>query len=100
MGRTMLFLGVMIMLSVVALLRLRDGGGEQTDSDAAPHLVQRDGEWRSAFPAGDLGLRKAVAAGTPAAEKELQAMAADWRPWRAYAAMLLWQNGARRPQGG
>ena len=54
MGRTMLFLGVMIMLSVVALLRLRDGGGEQTDSDAAPHLVQRDGEWRSAFPAGDL----------------------------------------------
>jgi 3-methyladenine DNA glycosylase/8-oxoguanine DNA glycosylase len=34
-----------------------------------------------AWPAGDLGLRRAAAAADPTA----------WRPWRAYAAMLLWQ---------
>jgi len=46
-----------------------------------------------AFPAGDLGLRRAVSTGlspTPAAD--LAAMAEAWRPWRAYAAMHLWQS--------
>ena len=53
-----------------------------------------------AFPAGDLGLRKAVGHGVPAAAKELRAMAEAWRPWRAYAAMLLWQGGtAQQPKG-
>jgi 3-methyladenine DNA glycosylase/8-oxoguanine DNA glycosylase len=47
-----------------------------------------------AFPAGDLGLRKAVAQDAAVSAKELEATAEAWRPWRAYAAMLLWQDGA------
>jgi 3-methyladenine DNA glycosylase/8-oxoguanine DNA glycosylase len=43
-----------------------------------------------AFPAGDLGLRKALGNGTPAAEKDVAAAAEAWRPWRGYAAMYLW----------
>jgi AraC family transcriptional regulator of adaptative response / DNA-3-methyladenine glycosylase II len=47
-----------------------------------------------AFPAGDLGLRRALANGnglpSPAA---LLARAERWRPWRGYAAMHLWQGG-------
>ncbi len=39
-----------------------------------------------AFPAGDLGLRRAL--GCSAAE--LERRAERWRPWRAYAATLLW----------
>jgi AraC family transcriptional regulator of adaptative response / DNA-3-methyladenine glycosylase II len=35
-----------------------------------------------AWPGGDLWLRRAVAGVDPDA----------WRPWRAYAAMLLWQT--------
>jgi AraC family transcriptional regulator of adaptative response / DNA-3-methyladenine glycosylase II len=44
-----------------------------------------------AFPAGDLGLRKAAATadGVPAL-KVLEARAEAWRPWRAYAAIHLW----------
>ncbi len=55
-----------------------------------------------AFPAGDLGLRKAVASGAPVNSRELRTMAEAWRPWRAYAAMLLWQDGAAttRVEGG
>lgn len=44
-----------------------------------------------AFPAGDLGLRRALGQGgrfLPA--RDLQARAEAWRPWRAYAAMWLW----------
>ena len=52
-----------------------------------------------AFPAGDLGLRKAVGHGVPASAKELRAMAEAWRPWRAYAAMLLWQGGTEHARG-
>jgi AraC family transcriptional regulator of adaptative response / DNA-3-methyladenine glycosylase II len=47
-----------------------------------------------AFPAGDLGLRRA-AAETKAAmltEPQLRQRAEAWRPWRAYAAMYLWQS--------
>ena len=66
----------------------------------AEYIAMRALRDPDAFPAGDLGLRKAVAPGSPVSPRELRAMAADWRPWRAYAAMLLWQNGARRPQGG
>ena len=47
-----------------------------------------------AFPTGDLGLRKAVSNGAPINPRELRTMAEAWRPWRAYAAMLLWRDGA------
>jgi AraC family transcriptional regulator of adaptative response / DNA-3-methyladenine glycosylase II len=45
-----------------------------------------------AFPAGDLGLRKALAprGGGPLAEGALLTRAERWRPWRGYAAIHLW----------
>jgi AraC family transcriptional regulator of adaptative response / DNA-3-methyladenine glycosylase II len=45
-----------------------------------------------AFPASDLGLRKAIDPTQKLTPKELQDRARNWRPWRAYAAMLLWQG--------
>ena len=40
--------------------------------------------WPDAFPATDLVLARMLSGGEPDAE--------PWRPWRAYAAMLLWQS--------
>jgi AraC family transcriptional regulator of adaptative response / DNA-3-methyladenine glycosylase II len=54
-----------------------------------------------AFPATDLGLRRALAAGgKPIASTRLARIAEAWRPWRAYAAMALWmsQAGQRIPR--
>src|SRR5579871_2186742 len=42
-----------------------------------------------AFPAADLGLLKASGAASAA---RLEEMAEAWRPWRAYAAMYLWET--------
>jgi len=50
-----------------------------------------------AFPSGDLGLRRALDRGA----RELEQRAERWRPWRAYAAMLLWSaGGAAHPPPG
>jgi AraC family transcriptional regulator, regulatory protein of adaptative response / DNA-3-methyladenine glycosylase II len=44
-----------------------------------------------AFPAGDLGLRRALADDTrPLSSTALTQLAEKWRPWRSYAAMYLW----------
>ncbi|MXW00916.1 MAG: DNA-3-methyladenine glycosylase 2 family protein [Holophagales bacterium] len=48
---------------------------------------------RDAFPASDLGLRKAIDRDQPPGAAELEAMAEAWRPMRAYAAILLWRRG-------
>jgi AraC family transcriptional regulator of adaptative response / DNA-3-methyladenine glycosylase II len=46
-----------------------------------------------AFPAGDLGLRRAVeAAGVSADGPALRARAASWSPFRAYATLHLWNS--------
>jgi AraC family transcriptional regulator, regulatory protein of adaptative response / DNA-3-methyladenine glycosylase II len=46
-----------------------------------------------AFPAGDLGLRKALDEGEgPPSQAALERRAEPWRPWRAYAAMLIWTS--------
>ncbi|NOT35205.1 MAG: DNA-3-methyladenine glycosylase 2 family protein [Candidatus Eisenbacteria bacterium] len=46
-----------------------------------------------AFPAGDLGVRKALAMnGRLPSERETRAIAEAWRPWRAYAALALWRD--------
>ena len=45
-----------------------------------------------AFPAGDLGVRRALRAGSA---REAEARAERWRPWRAYAAMHLWSALAK-----
>lgn len=51
-----------------------------------------------AFPAGDLGLRKALARGAdPLNARDLERRAEAWRPWRAYAAMLLWRSLSEKP---
>jgi len=42
-----------------------------------------------AFPAGDLGLLRSISLGD---ECDLASRAEEWRPWRAYAAMYLWQG--------
>jgi AraC family transcriptional regulator of adaptative response / DNA-3-methyladenine glycosylase II len=52
-----------------------------------------------AFPAGDLGLRRAFeAAGLPADAAALRARAASWSPYRAYATLHLW-NSLAAPAG-
>jgi AraC family transcriptional regulator of adaptative response / DNA-3-methyladenine glycosylase II len=44
-----------------------------------------------AFPAGDLGVRRAAESlGLPASPGALQARSQAWRPWRAYAVQYLW----------
>ena len=73
------------MASVVAL----PGLGDWT----AQYLALRLGE-ADAFPAGDLGLRKALANGTVPTAAEVEPRAEAWRPWRAQAAIHLW---AMRP---
>lgn len=47
-----------------------------------------------AFPASDLGLLKAIEPGRRLAPRELRRRAEAWRPWRAYAAALLWSAAA------
>ncbi len=59
----------------------------------AQYLALRLGE-ADAFPAGDLGLRKALANGTVPTAREVEQRAEAWRPWRASAAIHLW---AMRP---
>ena len=45
-----------------------------------------------AFPASDLGLRRAAErlVGHPASSRELEAFAENWRPYRSWAAQHLW----------
>ncbi len=73
----------------VARLRNLDGIGDWT----AQYIAMRALGEPDAFPASDLGLRKALATGetlpSPAA---VEAMAESWRPWRSYAAMHLWNS--------
>jgi AraC family transcriptional regulator, regulatory protein of adaptative response / DNA-3-methyladenine glycosylase II len=47
-----------------------------------------------AFPATDLGVRRAAEAlGLPGSPGALTARAERWRPWRAYAVQYLWSTG-------
>jgi AraC family transcriptional regulator of adaptative response / DNA-3-methyladenine glycosylase II len=66
----------------------------------ANYVALRLGE-RDAFPAGDLGLRRALDPAAPLSAGALSARAERWRPWRALAAVHLWSgNGpvAVRPE--
>jgi AraC family transcriptional regulator of adaptative response / DNA-3-methyladenine glycosylase II len=52
-----------------------------------------------AFPATDLGVRQgATALGLPDDARALAARAADWAPWRAYAAQHLWAAAVPTPR--
>ncbi len=71
----------------VARLRELPGIGEWT----AHYIAMRALREPDAFPASDLGLRKALGTKTgPATESQLRERAEAWRPWRAYAAVHLW----------
>jgi AraC family transcriptional regulator of adaptative response / DNA-3-methyladenine glycosylase II len=77
----------------VASLTALDGIGPWT----AQCIAMRACGERDAFPAGDLGLRRAAseAGGALVAPGELAERAEGWRPWRAYAAAHLWRRSAR-----
>ncbi|HEX5230286.1 MAG TPA: AlkA N-terminal domain-containing protein, partial [Bryobacteraceae bacterium] len=55
----------------------------------AQYIAMRALSDPDAFPAGDLALLRAAGAKTAI---ELERRAEHWRPWRAYAAMHLWQG--------
>ena len=55
------------------------------------YIAMRVARWTDAFPASDIALRAAMGNATPA---KLTRMAERWRPYRAYAAMRLWLQGA------
>ena len=58
----------------------------------AQYVAMRALKNPDAFPGSDLGLIKAIAYPDRVTPQELVTQAADWRPWRAYAAMLLWSS--------
>lgn len=64
------------------------GIGEWT----AQYVAMRALKNPDAFPGSDLGLTKAIRYPERVAPKELETLAEEWRPWRAYAAMLLWSS--------
>jgi len=45
-----------------------------------------------AFPAADLILRRAAGNGTTLSTRAVETISEAWRPWRAYAVMLLWRS--------
>jgi len=68
-----------------ALTKIR-GIGDWT----AQYVAMRALKSPDAFPASDLGLLKAVQQDKKVKPAELLQSAEPWRPWRAYAALLLW----------
>jgi AraC family transcriptional regulator of adaptative response / DNA-3-methyladenine glycosylase II len=82
--------------SIAALCAL-PGIGEWT----AHYIAMRALREPDAFPAADLWLRRALSNGTQLIGSMALARAAEaWRPWRAYAAMLLWTMGGSNGTAG
>jgi AraC family transcriptional regulator of adaptative response / DNA-3-methyladenine glycosylase II len=61
----------------------------------ADYVAMRALKDPDSFPASDLGLRRAFEGvkGRRVPARELQERAESWRPWRAYAALLIWNSG-------
>jgi AraC family transcriptional regulator of adaptative response / DNA-3-methyladenine glycosylase II len=72
-------------IAIVARLLEVPGIGPWT----AEYIAMRALRWPDAFPAADLGL---VKASRLKSAKSLERAAEQWRPWRAYAAMHLWES--------
>lgn len=53
------------------------------------YIAMRALAWPDAFPHTDYGVKKALAGRT---EKEILALAEQWRPWRSYATVNLWNS--------
>jgi AraC family transcriptional regulator, regulatory protein of adaptative response / DNA-3-methyladenine glycosylase II len=77
-------------LAAVAVLKAISGIGDWT----AQYIAMRALGEPDAFPCGDLVLRRMAGDCTTA---ELERRSQAWRPWRAYAVMLLWQAAGERP---
>lgn len=58
----------------------------------AHYLAMRVLGHPDAFPAGDIVLRKALVPGTTLSAAALERESEAWRPWRAYAVLLLWRS--------
>ena len=58
----------------------------------AQYVVMRALKHPDAFPGSDLGLLQALGLKGAPGIKTLQRRAEAWRPWRAYAALLLWSS--------
>jgi AraC family transcriptional regulator of adaptative response / DNA-3-methyladenine glycosylase II len=67
--------------ALAALQRIR-GIGAWT----AEYIAMRAFHWPDAFPATDLGVRRALCGMDPVRAAE------RWRPWRAYAVLYLWMS--------
>jgi AraC family transcriptional regulator, regulatory protein of adaptative response / DNA-3-methyladenine glycosylase II len=74
--------------ATMAKLKKLPGIGDWT----AQYIAMRALHWPDAFPAGDLGLRKALGEDVPLQQAQLLRLAEQWRPWRAYAAVHLWAS--------
>jgi len=70
---------------VVEALMALPGIGDWT----AQYLAMRALRHCDAFPANDLGIRKALGGVTA---REARTMSERWRPWRSYAVMALWAS--------
>ncbi|HEY0232081.1 MAG TPA: AlkA N-terminal domain-containing protein, partial [Dokdonella sp.] len=57
----------------------------------AHYIAMRALTQPDAFPAADLILRRAAGQGRMLSARELETSSEAWRPWRAYAVMLLWR---------
>jgi AraC family transcriptional regulator of adaptative response / DNA-3-methyladenine glycosylase II len=74
---------------VVEALTVIEGIGDWT----AQYVAMRALGEPDAFPAGDLGIRKALAVnGILPSTREVLERSEAWRPWRAYAAIALWTS--------
>jgi len=76
---------------LVNALRAVPGIGDWT----ASYIAMRALGEPDAFPSGDLVLRRMAGV---ASARELDARSEAWRPWRAYAVILLWQGATDRPE--
>jgi AraC family transcriptional regulator of adaptative response / DNA-3-methyladenine glycosylase II len=74
-------------------LRAIPGVGDWTAEYVALRAFRRT----DAFPAGDLGVRRALGGLSPHAAR---ARSEAWRPWRAYAVMHLWTAPEAAPGSG
>jgi AraC family transcriptional regulator of adaptative response / DNA-3-methyladenine glycosylase II len=79
--------GVDVDATIDALLAL-PGIGPWT----AQYIAMRGLGWPDAFPATDLGVRRALG---EAREARIVARAERWRPWRAYAVIHLWTGSMK-----
>jgi AraC family transcriptional regulator of adaptative response / DNA-3-methyladenine glycosylase II len=78
-------------VATIDALRAIPGIGDWT----AQYVAMRALNEPDAFPSGDLVLRRMAG---DCSARELERRSERWRPWRAYAVMLLWQTAKDRDQ--